>query len=608
MTKKLANFLQSGKHLQIIVMLVISCSVLSVIIPPMQSPDEGAHIMTAYMLSRGVVVLDRPEDRVEGKASSGYLDSGLLYFTAGYWYLLAEKRDSKLSSKRASSLDDIKWSGDSVFFPLVGFYFPAVYFPQALGLWVGERLNLTINHSYKLARAFSLCAIALLLYAAFNIYPPNPLVLALLAMPMTMFQMSSASLDGVATALTVFSIAAFLKITTNKDGTSAWVQYAFPLAVAVLASARAHALPILILLTATFFYTKNRGAQLLSAVAGLFILGWTIFAHKTNGELLSLGESRSNIIAFYLSNPGEFFHVVWQTLVDDGVRTSYWKSFIGVLGWLDTSFLDGQYTLFSLFLLIIALMTISFKDIRGEWLQRLLLFSVFAISVLLIFFSLLVTWTPHPAKIIEGIQGRYFLIPAIFLAYGIAGKVGLSGEFRRSAATFVLSLFFMFSLCATVNILIDRYYLVEDTVEYRDIIIGNESGMQPKLTPSAALSQNTPVTLKFPAIDENSFDKITRLCIMFGTYVRKNPGEAELSLVAKGGGVYRRIFSLPELIDNAYKCFEVPADYYTSGELRFVSGGGVSVWEVHADDKNPLSCLKLDTIRNQTVAINGCPR
>ena len=132
LTEKLANILQSGKHLHIIGMLVIGCSILSVIIPPFQSPDEHDHIKRAYLLSKGVLVLDRPE----GTSSGGYVDSGLLNFMAVIGVV-----HRKLSAKEVSSWSTIEWSGNRIYSPApgAGYYFPAIYFPQALGLWVGEQ-------------------------------------------------------------------------------------------------------------------------------------------------------------------------------------------------------------------------------------------------------------------------------------------------------------------------------------------------------------------------------------------------------------------------------------------------------------------------------------
>ena len=82
---------------------------------------------------------------------------------------------------------------------------------------------------------------------------------------------------------------------------------------------------------------------------------------------------------------------------------------------------------------------------------------------------------------------------------------------------------------------------------------------------------------------------------------------AELFLSASSGDVYRQKFSLPDLNDNAYKYFRVPANHYTSGQIVFESGGGISVWEAHSGDGRIHSCLKLTTVQNQMLSFNGCP-
>jgi uncharacterized membrane protein len=594
------KFLEN-KYKYIIGILLIGCGILSIIIPPFQSPDEHAHIKRAYLMSKAVIVLDRPE----GKSSGGYVDSGLLKFMESY-----EVVKGKLSAEEVSEAGLIKWSGRKIYTiaPGTGYYFPVIYFPQALALKMGELFDLTVDHSYRLARAFALVAIALLLYAAFRLYPPNPLIFALIATPMTLFQMSSASLDGVSTALAIFSISAFLNIAKNKAESTVRIQYVFALAIALLASSRIHALPSLVLLAAAFFYTRNRHLLFLLITVSLFVFGWTLFAIKATVYLDGpIRESTSDIIIYYLNNPLGFIQVIWQTLLDDALRDFYWKSYLGILGWLDTPFENWYYTAFGLTLSVVVLLTISFGDIRTDWSQRLLLLFVSIISVLFIFFALLVTWSPHPAQLIFGIQGRYFLIPSIFLAYGIVGNAGLESRFRRIAVAFILLFFFVFSLFSTVNLLINRYYLVENVLESEIVMIGHdESENKSKMMASPILIENRSIALKFPSLDEDGTGKINKIGIMFGTHGKSNAGDAELLLTAKGGVVYRHIFPLDELVDNSYKYFKVPAEYYISAEVRFVSGGGVSIWEIHSFDHQILSCLRLKTIRNQTVSIKGC--
>lgn len=220
--KKFSFILFSFIYKQLLFSILIACGVLSIIIPPFQSPDEQDHIKRAYLLGKGVLVLDR----AEAQSSGGYIDDGLYKFTQSYGSV-----KDKLSKEEISSANEIEWSGVTVYneFPGTGYYFPAIYLPQAIGLFIGELLEFNVDHSYRLARAFALFAIILLFYAAFRLYPPNPLVLALISIPMTLFQFSSASLDGVSTALAVFSISSFLKIANDRDSASVYLQYALSL-------------------------------------------------------------------------------------------------------------------------------------------------------------------------------------------------------------------------------------------------------------------------------------------------------------------------------------------------------------------------------------------
>jgi uncharacterized membrane protein len=590
------------KTLCIILLLLLGCFFLSAIIPPLTSPDEHDHIERAYLLGKGVIVLDR----LAGKSSGGYVDSGLLKYLGSY---LPTK--DKLSADDVESAGAIRWSGDRVYDPSpgTGYYFPAIYIPQTLGLLVGERLDLSIDHSYKLARMFVLFSVTLVLYGAFRLYPPNPLVLALISIPMTLFQISSASLDGISTALAIFSTSAFLRIASDKSASPAGLLNALGLAIAVLASSRLHALPMIALPAALFFITKERRALFIFGAVASFSIGWTLFALRTIADLrFTINGSTSSIVVFYLQNPFKFFSVVWLTLSDYNLRNFYYQSFLGILGWLDAPFQDRYYTFFSAMLAVIALLSVSLKQIKDDRPQRLLLLAVSITSTLLILFALLVTCSPHPAQVISCVQGRYFLLPSIILAYGVTGSDDSIGNFRSSVASFLVLCLFLVSITSSARVIINRYYLNEFQIKSEKIILGFVGSFSPpKMISSAPLEQNAPINLRLPPLTNQELGKVVRIGIFFGTHRRKNHGEAELLLSTIDGEVYNQILSLPDLIDNHYGDFKVPANYYTSGKIRFKSGGGVSVWEVHANGRIIYSCVRLRTVRNQMITIKDCP-
>src|SRR5690606_10073499 len=90
-----------------------------------------------------------------------------------------------------------------------------IYFPQAVGLFVGQALNLTVEKTYYMARYLALLSSLVILLTAFSVYRPNAFVVAILFMPLAIFQLVSTSQDGFAVALIVLTVSLYLKITTD---------------------------------------------------------------------------------------------------------------------------------------------------------------------------------------------------------------------------------------------------------------------------------------------------------------------------------------------------------------------------------------------------------
>ena len=108
---------------------------ISIAVPPFQSPDEFEHITRAALLGNGDIVLRAPT----GNSSGGMIDSGLAQYMASY-AKIPFNPDTKLSSKDITESKSIRWSGVQVFRPALGmaYYFPAIYAIHTLGLKLGE--------------------------------------------------------------------------------------------------------------------------------------------------------------------------------------------------------------------------------------------------------------------------------------------------------------------------------------------------------------------------------------------------------------------------------------------------------------------------------------
>src|SRR5690606_268004 len=117
------------------------------------------------------------------------------------------------TAERVRALSALEWASDDIFveIPATGYYFPLIYAPQALGLAIGEMAGLSVQQSYYLARYLAFSFSLLLIAAAFLLCPPNPLAVAILILPMSLFQLISTSMDGVAAALAVICISLFIK-------------------------------------------------------------------------------------------------------------------------------------------------------------------------------------------------------------------------------------------------------------------------------------------------------------------------------------------------------------------------------------------------------------
>ena len=447
---------QRFRHALYVALIFALGLLVSTAVPPFQSPDEFEHITRAALLGNGDIVLSAPA----GQSSGGMIDSGLARYLETY-SVLPFHPDKKLSSQDITESTSIRWSGVKEFRPALGmaYYFPAIYAIHTLGLKLGEWLDLSVDASYKLCRILLLIAICVILFCSFELYPPPAVVLALLIVPMSLFQLASASLDAIATAISIFMISVFLSANRANRSISASLFYLMIGAWLLGASSRLQLFPM-ILLPLVIGYAKKRYLYIfMSGVAALAVIGWQVVILKTivDGRV-SLGASSGEILIFYLSDPSKLIQVLSATLTNTSLLKGYFSSFFGVLGWLDTPFKGAEYKYMFIATVLLAVLSVDYKGISTHLASRItLLFSSLG-AVATIFLAMLVTWTPHPAIYIDGVQGRYFLIPALMMSYALSGdSYGIGRTHIQRLSHAVLLLFALYSITITLNLLTDRY-------------------------------------------------------------------------------------------------------------------------------------------------------
>jgi uncharacterized membrane protein len=453
---QISRFSFVGQRGKILAFALLIGAIISSLIPPFQSPDEFDHIKRAYLLSKGQLILETPQNL----SSGGQIDKGLLNYMSVFSHLPHESKNT-VTRKQIDESKNSRWLKTTSFSPApgTGYYFPLIYFPETLGLLIGESLNFTIDQSYRLTRFLALGFSLAIIGMASLIYPINFLTLVLLTLPMTIFQLVSASLDGTTTAIGILCISLFMRATDKTLDYPGWISWLLPISLLLLVTSRAHLLPLVGMPLATFFFRRRLLDLLLFLLLATASLIWLYVALQSTVDLrIERAHTTSYIISYYLKNPPALLTVIWSTLMDFEIRQFYQKSFIGILGWLDLELEKWFYNFSILVCAWMAVLSIQWKKIKTDWPVRAWLLGFSVTSTLLVFFLLLATWTKHPAVTVSGVQGRYFLVSFILLAYSLSGWKDEISSGKKLVALLPYYLYCLVISFALPQALVYRYF------------------------------------------------------------------------------------------------------------------------------------------------------
>lgn len=601
-----------------VVIAALLAFIWSALIPPFKSPDEPDHLRRAYLLTQGQWLLYSQPCAEEGyrckngkTASGGELDRGLKDYLAVRDRINAAQQT--VNHRDEEQAEGFRWAHENAFdiSPGTGYYFPLVYAPQAAGLALSKALGLRLETSYYVARFFSLSATFLVLALAFSIWTPQPITLALLLLPMTLYQVVSTSLDGFSTALAVLALSCFLRIMDPaRPGRGLALFSVMAASLFLVATSRAHMLPMLLVLYVAAWRLRNPGAWVGALVVTAAVLGWMAVALPSSVDLrLERTHSTGEILAHYLQSPSDLVGVFWRTFSDPGLMNSYFKSFIGQFFALFLS--PHVYVVIAAMLAAIHLSSLwkSPLELRSTVLARSTLLLIGIVSCFLGFLAMLLTWTPHPADTIEGVQGRYFLVP-VMLILSAVGPWRVVSETTRKLGAGLLALLFGIGFFAGTVRMLDGFYTPW-------IAISKEASVGEKVV-SKLLTPEQKIDLRFDSLVAASGEQpVRRIGVKLATYQQQLSGEATLSYRTESGKTESRTVPLARVRDNEYLYIDLPPDRYVAGELSVKSGpGGLSVWEYHlretaeaaslAESPPWQSCVILELEDGTRQATTGC--
>lgn len=585
--------------------LFLCGAVFMALAPPLQAPDAPAHLLQAYALSNLSAV----------PAKGGTIDPALLNYLLTLQADQSRPDPGKLTPERIAEAQAIRWSGTAHFMdlPVTGFYFPLLYAPQAAGLAIGRALDVSVDASVRLARAAAFIVAVLVLLYSFSIATPVPAVLAVLALPMAVFQLASVNLESMVYAVSVLSMSLFANITATRKHCRSLHLVLLAASVAFLGMTKINLTPLLLLPFAAAILCWQRHALALAVAALAITLAWTVYVFSSNHYFGSVtGMPTRDILLFYLQDPLAFLRVFANTLSDPPHLRSYAMSFIGALGWLDTLFSEGWYALYWSLLLASCVVSVFYTAGGFGLRERLLLLLCAVGDVVLIFVALLLTWTHHPATTIEGAQGRYFVPVALMVAYALgagATRWRVADWFGRGLAMAML----LATTYGTAQLLADRYWL---PAEANTLSVAPSAppaqpmppAAEPETRPAPPLQQGVAQALVWPKDAGIADSPVVSVGIMFGTYMRRNPGAAELRLTNRDGQSRSYSFQLSGLVDNGYQIFDVAPDHYVAAEIMALTGGGPSVWQMQRPTGEVLqSCVFYLLANGEKTTTPGCP-
>ncbi len=354
------------------------------------------------------------------------------------------------------------------------------YVPQGIGMFVGDLLSgffgkQNVSIYFYMGRIFNLLFFLILCYAALKINPfksLNYVFVFLLLSPMALFQASSLSYDVMTIAICVLFISYLLKIVYNYSDESLLNKDKYLILILgyALYSLKGGAYTPLLLMV--FLIPNRLFTSLKNKVLWIGVFFILIFIISKIYTFFLIEASQIKGQSFVGSNFEYFIYHPANLIATIISSFKQWNgfyvcSFIGVLGWLDTSLFSVYYPIWLIGLFLLVLATNSLQKIKISLAHRLAFLIITIGGVVVIFLGLSNDPVQNPYKpaIINGVQGRYFIPLSFLLVTFTHFRIGLfSTKIYEKIKfylhqTFIYALLLSVSLILTLFILILRYYI-----------------------------------------------------------------------------------------------------------------------------------------------------
>jgi uncharacterized membrane protein len=433
----------------------VAIPIFALLTPSYQVSDEIAHFLRADQVALGQWIGIRASPTQSGGIVDQSISDSFNLFSP---IILHPER--KVTASILNHASEIYWGNVKSFreFNNTAIYPPFYYVVTAWAIRLGKWTNMSVVRTLKVARlmngaaAILLGAVALVLAGS-----AAPWFFALLTLPMTLSEMASASQDALLIPMAAVAAALFIRLL--REGFYDRIGFGvFCALLGLIAMGRITYITLALLPLALSRYSLT--ARLLGcAVVTASGLAWAWIASRL--VLVPFGLAGANApeqIRRLLAHPSLIFPLIRNTMRYQW--DLYIESFVGKLGWLDLKLPWSYIVLAVCDLAVAALACVTTAAGRRRTIfYRIIVLIALITSIAALFAVLYVSWTPVGNFIVDGIQGRYFIPLAFFLAALIA--VGAQ-PVLRPVATVCKLLVAVFPFITTPVVLlgiVSRYYL-----------------------------------------------------------------------------------------------------------------------------------------------------
>ena len=400
--------------------LAILFGLISILIlPPFQSPDELSHYQRAYSVSQGQLFYSVKKgkiglyiddelsqyistlDRLGGNVSEKYSYSDL-YFD--------QEMPKKPSAKSFKYFSTVETSF-------------IAYIPSAIGILVSKvfrhfifQLSTTYLYSLYFARLFNLLVYIVLMYYSIKKTPILKKTMVTIGLlPMSIMLSSSCSYDGliIGAACLLFAYAMNLIHGRKKE-----FDYKDMIVFIVTGFLLFFIKYVYILLLLLLFFIpekkfknkKDKYIKICSVFCIVFLL-YLIF--NIPNYINAVPGSPNEQIKFIMNNPFKYLGILFDSMYKKfGIQLAW---ILGGFGNLDTHFPGFIYFVMFNYLILLFLFDSSARNIKKDYIFKIIVFLIVFSIIAGIYTALYVIWTPVGNKIIEGVQGRYFIPILIYI-------------------------------------------------------------------------------------------------------------------------------------------------------------------------------------------------